>query len=70
MDATQHTIDLNNAQCIRYTMRFGETVYYNICSGVITQIPWGGFDSVVNYGIVGLLLLLVCGIAFMMWDVR
>lgn len=52
MDLTK--IDLSNLninaylstlkECLKASNQFGADVYYNICTGTHTLVPWGGMD--------------------------
>ncbi len=51
---TDHTITLNEnaAQCIKSITKFGEDIYYNICSNVDpVHVPWGEVDWILLVGL-------------------
>lgn len=55
-----------NYQCIKTAESFGETAYYNICTGQNYTIPWGSIDwtnAVIGYGIGALFFLAFITIA-------
>ena len=66
------TVNFNNnaSQCIHSAGYFGKSIIYNICSGVNTEIPWGGTDWALSIFFcamgLGLVLLLL---AFVYWVV-
>ena len=41
------------AECIKQANNFGHTVYYNICTGESTTMPWGSFDIFLGCFMVG-----------------
>ena len=47
----KHELALNSSACIHSAMRWGETVYYNICTNATFIAPWGEVDWVVMVGI-------------------
>lgn len=49
-----------NYQCIKTAESFGETAYYNICSGLNYTVPWGSVDwtnAIVSYSLGSLFAL-------------
>jgi hypothetical protein len=54
-------INLNSTECLVHTTNFGEFIVTNICSGKITNVPWGTLDWLGAFG-VGVLALLMIGI--------
>lgn len=65
-DAT--TLNVNAAECIRTSMHFGFTKMHNICSGVITDVPWGGVDWLIligfgGFGLAVIVMMAALGIA-------
>lgn len=52
------SINLNYAACIKDVHNFGSTVFYNICSGEHSIVPWGSIDYVMaSVGLLGLGLM-------------
>ena len=43
---TPDTINLNQnaSQCIQTVNNFGSTAYHNICTGTVSNVPWGTLD--------------------------
>lgn len=39
-----HTLNLNSAECIRTAAHWGLTRTHNICSGAVSDVPWGALD--------------------------
>ncbi len=59
MDAT---VALNSSRCIQEAAHFGYTTYVNICSGISTNVAWGGVDWC-GFAFIGLLaVLLLAGV--------
>ena len=61
---TQHQVDLNQVGCLREIHRWGETAYQNICSGIITVVPWGSMDYLLGTVVVGFVSLLALTFIF------
>jgi hypothetical protein len=40
----QTDLNLNHADCLRSVSDFGKTTVHNICSGSISEVPWGSAD--------------------------
>lgn len=55
----ESTINLNHnaAECIKSAAKFGETVYTNICNGIVSTVAWGGVDWLGFIGLIGLCLI-------------
>jgi hypothetical protein len=43
---TDSNINLNAADCLRSVSDIGSTHVHNICTGAITDVPWGSADWV------------------------
>ena len=56
---TEHTINLNSAECLKTASNWGSDTVYNICSGAQHVVPWGTMDYI-GYGLAcGILVSLV-----------
>lgn len=61
-------VNANIAECVKSASHFGYTQYVNVCSGAITDVPWGGVDWLVLCGVSTMLVLfvvLIVGFIFM-----
>lgn len=58
------TIDLNKAECLRESTFFGYTRLTNVCSGAVTDVPWGTMDYALAIGLCtfGTLFALMFGV--------
>lgn len=69
------TANINSADCIRSTTKFGETIYLNICNGQTHTVPWGGADwlacivlGTIGVGMAVLLIAATIGAFRMVFD--
>lgn len=74
MSADQ-TINANLAQCIQKMTHVGFTRVHNVCSGSVTDVPWGLGDWVLIVGLGSLFALfllamtaIIFSMAAMMWQ--
>lgn len=76
MDGTQ-TFNINAAECLREAHHLGHTAVHNVCSGSVTDVPWGLGDWMANVGLGAAMtfIVLVCagiigGLFIAMWRDR
>lgn len=55
---TQYDVNLNQAKCLRDSAFAGYTRVTNVCTGQVTDVPWGTMD------IVGVALIISIGVLF------
>lgn len=66
MNGTQ-TFNVNAAECLRDVTHFGSTAVYNICSGAITNVPWG-IGEWATCALLGLLAaIMVATLSLLVW---
>jgi hypothetical protein len=49
--------NLEFSQCVKSATHFGKTVYHNLCTGTVNEVPWGGVDWL---GCIGGIAFLAC----------
>lgn len=50
------TINANIAQCLKSAHYFGYTRIHNVCTSTTFDVPWGGADWALAFGLAGLLI--------------
>lgn len=68
MDGEQ-TLNMNGVQCIKTASNLTKTVYYNICNGTQTEVPYGAWDwaGIAFFSVLGVVIILfTLGILLMM----
>lgn len=61
--AVEQDINLNMAKCLQSATDWGVTHVHNICTGKISDVPWGSVDWVFACGVfaLGVVFVLVFG---------
>lgn len=52
-------VNLNHANCIQTVSDFGMTTVHNICTGAVSEVPWGSADWVAAFGIIAVGIILI-----------
>jgi hypothetical protein len=68
------TLNANLSQCVKSSMDFGVTHFYNVCSGVNTAVPWGTMDylaaiAAIAFSVILLGIFLAFAAMFVFWVV-
>lgn len=61
---------MNIVECVTRTNSFGVQTVHNVCTGQVTEIPWGAVDWIVVCGLMALgvaFLLQMCLMIYTMW---
>ena len=65
MNTPDGNLNLNTADCLRSASDFGVTHVHNICTGAVTDVPWGSLDWVAAFA-VATIIIFVLGIFTML----
>ena len=56
-------------ECIKKASSIGEDLYYNICTGQSTAVPWGAMDWAGNLFVLSLLCTIVGSCIFVLCSI-
>ena len=51
--------NVNLAECLKTVSDFGVNHIHNVCSGSITDVPWGSVDWLGFFGIAGFIIAVI-----------